>query len=259
MPSQNSTNETGSEVIIQTPAPSPGQKNTLQLMTFNGITITPTPAVKSGGAPSNCAQADYVIESNIIVGSDPGPNTPASSSSNIRVWVTDEGVPYVAPGLQMNTTTGQVTSDGTVSALDENTDGNGNFSFMPTLYVYPSSATQFTCNAVNKQCPAHYPTIIKGEVNIAPDPQNRGSGTFINGPAYDPDYTKFENGPATSGGDSQFGGGFFQNSDGGLQDNTAEFIWPVSSLGLKSGNYDAQFVIHDGDTNMGEACLTITI
>jgi hypothetical protein len=44
-----------------------------------------------------------------------------------------------------------------------------------------------------------------------------------------------------------------------FQPYTAEFIWDVNSLGLKPGQYLAEFVIHDGDRDRGVGCVAITI
>jgi hypothetical protein len=268
LPTTYNPSPSGAPVMIITPTPEKTHYD-LQLLTLNGVTLTPTPPPSAAGTASACSSVSTNTESMILVGSDPGPNQAASASSNIRVWVTDEGAPKVSVGELVNQSSGQVTR-GKTSVLDSNSDGNGQYSWEPTLYIYPASSTLFNCNATIASCKPHYPDIIKGVVDNQPSNSSFGGlgGNDIAGPQIDADYTKYENGPGTTagGGGSFFGSGS-SNTCGGLQSATgsvlltctSEYIWTVSALGLTAGTYDAQYVIHDGDRNIGIGCVTITI
>jgi len=97
-----------------------------------------------------------------------------------------------------------------------------------------------------------YPSQIKGNYN----PNVKGKGLGLQGPAIDGDYTQFQNGPVGGGGGE---GG--SKKGGGLSEKfTAEYIWDINSLGLPpDGAYHVQLVIHDGDNDLGIDCIALGI
>lgn len=233
---QLNNSQVGSRVVVATPVVEPTRKN-LQLYTFLGMTITPT---IPPGRTTGCSQSDFNTEDEILVGSDPAPGT--STSSRIRVWVTDEFSPRIAPGEVVSKTTGQITTQGDRNAKDTDTDGEGKFLWEPTIYVVPAVGAPPTrpfCNATMSNCTPHFPNIIKGEYNSDPD-RSRSS---THGPSIDADWRNFKNGPGA----------------GDLLEHSSEYIWDVTTFGLTPGTYWAQFVIHDGDDNLGISCITVQI
>jgi hypothetical protein len=257
LPGMRASNPSGQQIIIITPTPQE-KKDSLQLLTFYGITPTPLPT----SAPSTthgCQGAQFNTEPEILVGSDPGPGGTANTAGTIRVWVNDEGAPYIAPNEVVDAATGNITTPGDRTAVDTGTDGDGNYLWEPTLYVIPADTTAVNntfCNAKTSGCTPHFPNIIKGQYSTA-DTYSSSShfglsiGSEKTSVAVD-DYTNFENGP-----------NYLSTSPipmGQLYEEfTDEYIWNVSSLGLQAGTYQAQFVIHDGDRNLAIDCLNIKI
>jgi hypothetical protein len=141
-------------------------------------------------------------------------------TGQIKVWVNDENPPFIAPGEQVDNTTGAITMPGTRTAtaadglLDE-----------PALYIAPQSPT-------NGGTP-HFPQWIKGSYNNNPPTR----GTFNAGAPIDPL-------PAGATPNSLY---------------TGEFVWDVSALGLAPGTYTAVFSVHDGDRDRAIGCVTIVI
>ena len=206
------------EEIVKVISPSPDiQHNNLQLQTFGFITIAPTP--QSYG---NLCQAGGVNnEPEILVGYSPAAGETISQTGQIKVWVNDEGAPFVAPNEQVNLTTGEVTLHGDTTAKAPD-----NFLYEPALYIAPNTA-----DSAN---PApHFPDFVKGQFNNNPPKRDDG----IKGAPIDPV-------PAGSKNDLEY---------------TAEYIWNVASLGLSPGSHEAQFVIHDGDRDRGIGCISIQI
>ncbi len=233
---QLDNNKIGNTVVVVTPSAKTAQKN-LQLYTFLGLTITPT---IPPGNTTGCSKSDFNTEDEILVGSDPAPGT--STSSKIRVWVTDEAPNRIAPNEVVSPSTGEITTIGDRNAKDTDTDGEGNYLWEPTIYVAPAIGAPPTkpfCNAKMGSCTPYFPNIIKGEYNS--DPEKSSSKT--KGPAIDADWINFKNGPGA----------------GDLLEHSSEYIWDVTTFGLAPGTYWAQFVIHDGDDNLGISCITIQI
>lgn len=242
LPSQTAP-PSGQEVLAITPTQSANHSN-LQLKWFGYITLTPTP---KPNAIHSCQPSQGVLlntEREILQGSDPGPAGTVNGTGTVRVWVKDEAPLHISPHEKVNASTGVVTP-GTQTALDQGTDGKGDFFWEPTLYIVPVSqplnANHIYCDAKTAACTPHYPSIIKGDYN----PVGSKSGT---GPTVDSD-ANYLNGPYPNGG----------NPNGSKSDKyLAEFIWNISSFNLSSGTYTAEFAIHDGDDNLAIDCFTIS-
>jgi hypothetical protein len=216
----------GQVVNIVTPTPGSAHNN-LQLKWFGYVTIAPTPTpVKS----SLCTNRSVNTEPIILSGYSPAPGQAVGNTGQIKVWVNDEGAPFVAPGEKIDMTTGAVTTPGNRTAKAQ--DG---YLYEPALYISPSTAESGGA--------AHFPDFIKGEFNNNP-PTFR---TVVKGPKIDP----LPPGSNPIGGPNPNGFAFNQY--------TAEYIWNVTNLGLTSGTYQAEFVIHDGDIDRGVGCVSITI
>jgi hypothetical protein len=237
---QLDSNQTGAPVSIITKPPEDAKTN-LQLYTFSGATLAPSlpPTAATG-----CSASNYDDEPEILVGSDPAPG--GATSGKIRVWVTDERSPYIAPNETVDPNTG-VPTPGDRAAIDS----NGNFLWEPTLYL--ASATGVPpakpfCDAKTANCTPYFPVTIKGDYS----PALANSGTKLKGPTIDPDWTNFVNGPE------------YINYPGkqrsiGLLGYMSEYIWDPATLNIAKGNYWAQFVIHDGDREIGVSCVTLQI
>lgn len=235
----------GSPVTIITTTPEPSKGN-LQLYTFRGATLTPAP-VNSG-----CKIAQFHLEDEILVGSDPPPG--GQTSGNLRVWVTDELAPQISPGEVVDQVTGQITTIGDRTAKDFDTDGEGKYLWEPSLYVKPAIGaipSQPFCDAVTPGCIPYFPVIIKGEYNSYGF-YDRSGDLFELGPPIDADWINFKNGPG--GASAPSGYRYGQGTP-----FMSEYIWDVTTFGLAKGTYWAQFVIHDGDPNLGISCVTIQI
>jgi hypothetical protein len=143
-----------------------------------------------------------------------------SNSGLIKVWVQDENSPFIAPGEQVDNTTGAIIAPGdrTVTA----TDG---LLYEPALYFAPQSPTTGGT--------PYFPQAVKGSYNNNPPTR----GTFTGGAPIDPP-------PAGSNLSLQYKG---------------EFIWNVAALGLTPGSYTAIFSVHDGDRDRAIGCITIIV
>src|SRR5579859_4737951 len=75
----------------------PSGKESLQLKTIGFVSVTPPPTTVSN---VDC-QKNFNTEDKILVGSDPAPGGTANGGI-LRIWVNDEGAPYVATGEQVN-------------------------------------------------------------------------------------------------------------------------------------------------------------
>jgi hypothetical protein len=160
-------------------------------------------------------------EPEILAGYEPSNGGSVSANGQIKVWVQDEAAPFIALGETIDPTTGAITVPGDVTALAP--DG---YPWEPVLYIGGA---------------AHIPSVIKGTVNPNPPRPAYGStGNTMSGPAIDP-----------------------LPSDGGLGVilgfETAEYVWDVATLGLASGTYQAEFVIHDGDRERAIGCVIVTV
>ncbi len=213
LPSPN-PNQTGQQVTIVTPKPDK-TTSTLQLKTFGYATIIPTQAQQS----SLCNDKSINNEPEILVGYAPSSGQSVGADGQIKVWATDEGAPMIAPGEQVNNSTGQITTPG-----DRTAKASDGYLYEPALYISPQTAE-------NGGTP-HFPTIIKGDYNNAPRNLSQGQKSV----PIDPPPTNAR-----------------------LIRYTAEFIWDVNSLGLGPGSYQAEFVIHDGDVDRGVGCVSVNI
>jgi hypothetical protein len=170
--------------------------------------------------PAVCTDSTVSTEPKILVGYSPAMGQTVGMTGQIKVWVNDENSPFIAPGEQVDSTTGAITTPGTRTAtaadglLDE-----------PALYIAPQSPT-------NGGTPL-FPQLIKGSYNNNPPTR----GTFTGGAPIDPP-------PAGSTLGAMY---------------TAEFVWDVSALGLTPGSYTAVFSVHDGDRDRAIGCVTIVI
>lgn len=246
---QLNNSQVGNSVVIVTPAKETAKKN-LQLYTFLGLTVTPTvpPAITNG-----CGQSQFNTEDEILVGSDPAPG--AATSGMIRVWVTDELPPRISPNEEVDPITGMITTPGDRTATDVDSDGQGNYLWEPTVYVKLATGappTQPFCdvNSTDPTCTPHFPISIKGDYNST-GTFSRGNATNTKGPAVD-DWTLFKNGPGMA---NNQGG----NRNGQILDYNSEYIWDATTFNLTTGTYWAQFVIHDGDSDMAISCITVQI
>lgn len=241
---QLDNNKIGNTVVVVTPAAKTAQKK-LQLYTFLGMTITPT---IPPGNTIGCDDAGFNLEDEILWGSDPGPGKVASSGK-IRVWVTDEGNPKISDGEKVDPTTGAITKVGDRGEKDTGTDGEGKYLWEPTIYTklaVGAPPTEPFCDATPAKaatCTPRFPDFIKGDYNPDPKPPDDMVKKHMN-PVIDSDYKDFRNGP---------------KPPKKLDDQTAEFIWDVTKFQLTPGTYWAQFVIHDGDDNVGISCITVQI
>ena len=230
LPSQEAPSS-GQIVNVVTPTTGPNYNN-LQLKTFGYVTIVPTPTPDANNLCNNKA---INTEQGILLGYYPGPGQSASSSDSIKVWVTDENPPFVAPNEQVNSSTGAVTEGDRTAKAD---DG---YLFEPALYISPHTAESGGS--------PYFPNYIKGNVNN--DPTSAQGGFMgrgiagINGPAVDP----IPAGASFAGVQTNCFG----------QCHNAEYIWSVSQLGLTTGTYQVEFVAHDGDRDRGIGCVSVTI
>jgi hypothetical protein len=192
---------------------------TLQLRTLHFVTPTPSPTPAAAAKPALCQSGGANDEAKILVGYAPANGQSVGAGGQIKVWVNDEGAPIIAPGEQVNPTTGAITTPGDRAA----TAGDG-YLWEPALYIAPQTAESGGT--------PHFPTAIKGDYNNVP---SKGQGSNVAGMDPVP-------------GNPNLG-----------EQYTAEDIWDVNSLGLGPGTYTAEFVIHDGDDNRGVGCVTITI
>ena len=208
----------GTAVKVVPPSQSPNHNiNNLQLQTFGFVTIAPTPA----SVGQLCQAGGVNNEPEILVGYSPASGQSVSATGQVKVWVNDEGAPFIAQNEVVNLSTGEVTTPG-----DRTGKAADGFLFEPALYISPQTAETGGT--------PHFPNVIKGTFNNNPA-GGRGSGT--KGATIDTP-------PAGSSLDADY---------------TAEMIWNVSSLGLAAGSYQAEFVIHDGDRDRGVGCVSLVI
>jgi hypothetical protein len=161
-------------------------------------------------------------EQEILVAYSPAVGQAAGPQGQIKVWVNDEHPPFIAPGEQVDPSTGAIAVPGNRTATAP--DG---LLWEPALYFAPQTP-------LNGGVP-HFPQWIKGWYNNASP--NFGAAFGFQVPGMDPP-------PPGSTLAAKF---------------TGEDIWEVSSLGLSPGTYTGVFVIHDGDRDRAIGCVTITI
>ncbi len=169
--------------------------------------------------PPLCTEGGANNESEILAAYQPGNNQTVGATGQIKVWVTDEWPEFIAPGEKLDPATGKITAPG--DRVAKMPDG---YLREPALYIAPNFAD-------NGGTP-HFPQSIRGDYN---NTTTKGT-VFKSAPIETPP-------PGT------------QLSE---KYNT-EVIWDVAALGLAPGTYIAQFVIHDGDKDLGVGCITIVI
>jgi hypothetical protein len=171
--------------------------------------------------PSLCKDRKINNEPEILAGYSPADGESVSVGGQIKVWITDEHAAFIAPGEQLDPTTGAITMPG-----DRGAKASDGYLYEPALYIAPDSA--------EKGGKPYFPSAIKGPYNNAPD---MGKRMVIAGAPIDP-------APA--------GVHLGEKYD-------SEDVWNVSDLGLSPGTYIAEFVIHDGDEDRGVGCVTIVV
>ncbi len=229
-------NNNGQVVAVVTPSTNGNSYSNLQLKTFGYVTLAPTPTLAApppqqvppvtGGL---CQPGGVNNESQIIAATLPASGQSISPTGQVKVWVTDEGEPMIAPGETVN-------SDGSIAtAGNRASKADDNYLYEPALYL-----DSFTAEMGGTP---HFPNYIKGQVNNDP---SHPVMTVITSAAVPAD-------PLPAGKTSTcLNTNFFKCY-------TAEYIWNIASLGLTSGNHRAEFVIHDGDFDRGVGCIDLQI
>jgi hypothetical protein len=115
--------------------------------------------------PMLCQQGGVNNEPAILVGYSPANGQSVGSTGQIKVWVTDEGAPIIAPGEQVDPMTGVITMPGNRTARAA--DG---YLWEPALYIAPQTAE-------NGGTP-HFPTQMRGSYN---NTTIRGPGMMVAG------------------------------------------------------------------------------
>jgi hypothetical protein len=170
--------------------------------------------------PAICNDPAISTEPEILVGYSPALGQTVGLHGQIKVWVNDENPPFIAPGEQVDPTTGTVLAPGNRIATAP--DG---LLWEPALYIAPQTPQ-------NGGTP-HVPQWFKGWIDNSPP----GGSGGMQIPGMDPV-------PPGSMLAEMY---------------TGEDIWDVSSLGLAPGTYTAVFVVHDGDDDRAIGCVTIVI
>jgi hypothetical protein len=104
-------------------------------------------------------------EPGILVGYSPANGQSVGATGQVKVWVTDEWPPIIAPGEMVDPTTGAITMPGNRTSRA----GDG-YLWEPALYIAPD-------NAENGGTP-HFPTRIRGTYNNTTTP---GPGSTVAG------------------------------------------------------------------------------
>jgi hypothetical protein len=173
--------------------------------------------------PQLCTAGGINTEPFILVGYSPANGQSVGANGQIKVWISDEGAPKIAPGEVVDPNTGAITTPG-----DRTAKAADGYLWEPALYIAPQTAESGGT--------PHFPDFIKGSYNNNPA-TFISQGTLVQG--MDPAPNGAQPFPFLS--------------------YMAEDIWNVSSLGLSPGTYIAEFVIHDGDRDRGVGCVTIAI
>ncbi len=231
---QTEPTEIGSEVVVNAPNIEKA-KNNLQLYTFKGATITPTPPPP---VVNQCLSNPFNEEPDIFYASDPAAGGIAAAGSQIRIWANDGNGGSVALGTVFDSN-GVIITPGDRTAHDGR--GENYYLWEPALYLTPLTSPDqpgpFTGDVENGGTP-HFPIIVKGEVSEADQGNKKGFVKVL--PPIDPPVN-------VVGGGSGHGG------------HIGEYIWDVDSLGLAPGLYRVQEVIHDGDGDLAVNCTTIQL
>jgi hypothetical protein len=180
------------------------------------------PGCSDGGTPRLCNDKNINNEPEILGGYAPASGQSVGRNGQIKLWVTDEHAPFIAPNEQLDPNTGMVITPG-----DRTAKASDGYLLEPALYIAPQTAE-------NGGTP-HFPQLIKGAYNNKP--LAAGKRMVIQGAPIDPP-------PAGVMLTEKYSG---------------EDVWDVSALGLSPGTYSAEFLIHDGDEDRGVGCVTIII
>jgi hypothetical protein len=175
---------------------------------------------------SLCANRKVNNEPEILAGYSPGRGESVTRSGQIRVWVTDEWPEAIAPDEQIDHSSGRITAPG-----DRTATAPDGYLWEPALYIAPDTAA-------SGRNP-HFPQYIRGWYNNVPLSTKPRMGAHM----------------GTMGAD-------VETPPSGVSLSEAydtEVVWDVSELGLKPGDYEAEFVIADGDLDRGVGCVTIRI
>ena len=192
----------------------------------------PGEALDAGVFPPFCGSdvTTLPIEADVILAYSPTSGQTVSENGQIKVWVTDECPPFIAPNEQLDPSTGAITSPGDQTA--KYIDG---YFQEPALYIAPETA--------EKKGKPYFPTAIKG--------------AYDNGYYTDPNFMNC--GTSATTGTVQ-GVDPLPSSAVALQQKyVAEDIWDVASLHLCPGTYVAEFLIPDGDLDRAVGCTQIVI
>lgn len=175
-----------------------------------------------------CTDKTINNEPEILAAYSPAAGETVSATGQIRVWVNDEWAAFIAPGEQVDNTTGAI-----VMAGDRSSKSHDGYLYEPALYIGPETA--------DKGGTPHFPSLIKGWYNNAPPATKpkKMAGVVLGAQSVAVD-------PAPAGTKLR-------------EQYTTEFVWEVRELGLAPGRYLAQFVIGDGDYDRAVGCVTIEI
>jgi hypothetical protein len=174
--------------------------------------------------PSLCNDPTVNNEPEILMGYAPGNGQSVSKTAQIKVWVTDERPMFIAPGEEIDASTGAITKAG-----DRTAKAPDGYLFEPALYIAPATAE-------NGGTP-HFPQMIKGQYD--------NTVATTSGP---PVYQLSQSAPIDA-----------PPPGAATQKFTGEDIWDVSALGLAPGTYTGEFLIHDGDRDRAVGCITIVV
>ena len=181
-----------------------------------------------------CSDNPFNEEPDIIYASDPAFGGVAKSGGQIKIWVweDDGNGGSVAPGEKVDET-GKIITFGDRAAKDD----NGSL-WEPSIYITPLTAPDqlgpYAGDKENNGTP-YFPSYIKGVANYG----GRGLGD-LNSVAIDPPVN-------------------ITVKKTGTDWTFSEFIWDVNTLGLTTGYYRVQIILHDGDSDLAINCTTIQI
>ena len=168
-------------------------------------------------------------EPEILAGYSPPLGEAVSEGGQIVVWVNDEWPEAIAPGEQVDATTGRILVPG-----DRTAKAPDGYLWEPALYIAPQT--------VEAGGPPHFPQFIKGWYNNAPTATKPMGGK--NAPSLGAPGAPIDTAPA--GVDLR-------------EKYTTQLVWNVDALGLGPGTYTGEFVISDGDLDRAIGCVTIHI
>ena len=176
--------------------------------------------------PMLCHDKTVNNEPEILAAFAPAIGESVGQDGEIKVWITDEWAPFVAPGEMIDASTGLITAAG-----DRSVKGKDGYLVEPALYIAPDT--------VEKSGHPYFPQYIRGWYNNMPPAAGvkpvKNSGTL--GAAIEP-------APAAAR---------------MMEKYNSQYVWKVSELGLAPGVYLAEFMIADGDHDRGVGCVTIKI